>query len=134
MFEDYRAHAFEVDASIKAIFARRLFAREKFAQLARERFVICAVALRGLMIRFHFAGEIAQGGLGLRAMFTVFVPVVRPQGEKNANGNEDDLDQQAKERPLSAAEAHGRESLPKVKRVTMLQSYNVKRESRTVNR
>jgi hypothetical protein len=31
-----RAHAFEVDALIKAIFARRLFAREKFLQLARD--------------------------------------------------------------------------------------------------
>src|SRR5437762_12954443 len=134
MFEDYRAHAFEVDALIKAIFACRLFAREKFAQLGRERFVIWRVALRGLAVGFHFSDKFAQGGHGLRAMFAVFVPIVRPQGEKNANGNEDDLDQQAKERPLSAAEAHGRESLLKVKRVTTLQSYNVNRESRTVNR
>jgi len=38
--------------------------------------------LRGLAIRFHFSGEIAQGGLGLRAMLAVFVPIVRPQGKK----------------------------------------------------
>ena len=129
MFEDYWAHAFEVDALIKAVFVRRLFAREKFAQLARERFVICAVALRGLAIGFHFSDKIAQRGLGLRAMFAVLVPIVRPQGKEDAHSNEDDLEKEVEERPLSAAEAHGRESLLKVKRVTTLQSYNVNRES-----
>src|SRR6059058_5284575 len=129
MFEDHRTHAFKVDALIKAIFVRRLFAREKFAQLARERFVICAVALRGLAIGFHFVGEIAQSSLGLRAMLVIFVPVVRPQGKEDAHSNEDDLEKEVQERPLSAAEAHGRESLLKVKRVTTLQSYNVNRES-----
>src|SRR6266581_4541632 len=127
MFEDYWAHAFEVDALIKAVFVRRLFAREKFAQLARERFVICAVALRGLAIGFHFSDKIAQRGLGLRAMFAVLVPIVRPQGKEDAHSNEDDLEKEVEERPLSAAEAHGRESLLKVKRVTKLQ-----RESRIV--
>ena len=87
--------------------------------------MIGAVALRCLAVGFHFAGEIAQGSPGLRTMLAVFVPVVRPQGEKNAHGDEDDLDQQVEERPLSAAEAHGRESLLKVKRVTTLQSYKV---------
>src|SRR5437763_3267684 len=127
MFEDYWAHAFEVDALIKAVFVRRLFAREKFAQLARERFVICAVALRGLAIGFHFSDKIAQRGLSLRAMFAVLVPIVRPQGKEDAHSNEDDLEKEVEERPLSAAEAHGRESLLKVKRVTKLQ-----RESRIV--
>jgi hypothetical protein len=44
-------------------------------------------------------------------MLAVFVPVVCPQGEKNACGNEDDLEKQVEERPLFAAEAHGREYL-----------------------
>ena len=94
MFEDDRAHAFEVDALVKAIVSRRLFAREKFVQLARERFVVLAVALRGLAIRFHFAGEIAQGGPGLRAMLAVLVPVVRPEGEKNADSYQRDFEDQ----------------------------------------
>src|SRR5437868_4570655 len=109
MFEDHRAHAFKVDALIKAIFVRRLFAREKFAQLARERFVICAVALRGLTIGFHFGGEIAQSGLGLRAMLTVFLPIIRPQGEKDAHRYQRDFEEQVEKRSLSAADAHGRE-------------------------
>src|SRR5438270_12689652 len=82
MFEDHRAHLLEVDAIVKAIVGWRLFAPEKFAQFARESFVILTAALRGLAIHFHFAGEIAQGGLGLRAMLAVLVPVVRPKGEK----------------------------------------------------
>jgi len=82
------------DALIKAIFTRRLFAREKFAQLARERFVIGAVALRRLAVGFHFAGEIAKGGLGLRAMLAVFVPVIRPQSEKDADRYERDFEEQ----------------------------------------
>src|SRR5438046_6700879 len=109
MFEDYWAHAFEVDALIKAVFVRRLFAREKFAQLARGRFVICAVALRGLAIGFHFSDKIAQRGLGLCAMFAVLVPIVRPQGKEDADSNEDDLEKEVEERPLFAAVAHGRE-------------------------
>src|SRR5207237_3619235 len=109
MFEDHRAHAFKVDALIKAIFVRRLFAREKFAQLVRERFVICAVALRGLTIGFHFGGEIAQSGLGLRAMLTVFPPIIRPQGEKDAHRYQRDFEEQVEKRSLSAADADGRE-------------------------
>ena len=97
MFEGDRAHAFEVDALIEAIVARRLFAFEKFVELARESFVILAVALRGLAIRFHFSSEIAQSGLALRAMLAVFVPVVRPQGEKYADSYERDFEEQVKE-------------------------------------
>ena len=77
MFEDDRAQPFEVDALIKAVIARRLFAGEKFAQFARESFVILAVALRGLAIRFHFVSEIAERGPGLCAMLAVLVPVIR---------------------------------------------------------
>src|SRR5450755_807942 len=111
MFEDHRAHAFEVDARIKAIVARRLLAREKFVQLARESFVILAVALRGLAIRFHFSGEVAQGGPGLRAMLAALVPVVRPEGEKNADSDQRDFEEQVEERPsmFSAVQAHVRE-------------------------
>src|SRR5207247_8374690 len=116
-----------MDFLIEAFLARRLFAAEKLLQLARESFVICAVALRGLAIGFHFVDEIAQRSLGLRAMLVIFVPVVRPQGKEDAHSNEDDLEKEVEERPLSAAEAHGRESLLKVKRVTTLQ-----RESRIV--
>src|SRR6266478_2688005 len=97
MFEDHRAHAFEVDALIKAIFARRLFAREKFAQLAREGFVISAVALHGLAVGLHFAGEIAQGGPSLRAILAVFVPIIRPQSEKDADRYQRDFEDQVKE-------------------------------------
>ena len=55
--------------------------------------MILAVALRGLAIRFHFSGEIAQSGLGLRAMLAVFVPVVRPEGEKNADSYQRDFEE-----------------------------------------
>ena len=65
----------------------------------RESFVILAVTLRGLAIRFHFAGEIAQGSLGVRAMLAVLVPVVRPKGEKNADSDQRDFDDQVEERP-----------------------------------
>ena len=99
MFEDHRAHLLEVDALVKAIVGWRLFAPEKFAQFARESFVILTAALRGLAIHFHFAGEIAQGGLGLRAMLAVLVPVVRPKGEKNADSDQRDFDDQVEERP-----------------------------------
>src|SRR4029077_12172890 len=111
MFEDNRAQAFEVDALIKALVTRRLFAHEKFVQFARESIVILAVALRSLAIRFHFSGEIAQGGLGLRAMLAVFVPIVRPQGKKNTDRYQRDFDEQVEERPsmFSAAQAHARE-------------------------
>src|SRR5437773_9398962 len=118
-----------MDFLIEAFLARRLFAAEKLLQLARESFVICAVALRGLAIGFHFSDKIAQRGLGLRPMFAVLVPIVRPQGKEDTHSNEDNLEKEGEERPLSAAEAHGRESLLKVKRVTTLQSYNVNRES-----
>jgi len=65
----------------------------------RESFVILAVTLRGLAIRFHFAGEIAQGDLGLRVMLAVLVPVVRLKGEKNADSDQRDFDDQVEERP-----------------------------------
>jgi hypothetical protein len=82
-----------VNALIKAIAAGRFLAREKLVQLARERFVILAVTLRGLAIRFHFSGEVAQGGPGLRAMLAVLVPVIRPESEKNADGDERDFEE-----------------------------------------
>jgi len=97
MFEDYRAHAFEMDALIKAIFARRLLAREKFAQFARERFVIGAVALHSLTVGFHFGSEIAQGRPSLRAMLAVFVPIIRPQSEKDADRYQRDFEEQVEE-------------------------------------
>jgi hypothetical protein len=53
--------------------------------------------LRGIAVGFHFADKIAQGSLGLCAMLVVFVPIVRPQGEKDAYGNEDDLEKQVDE-------------------------------------
>ena len=71
--------------------------------------MIGAVALRRLAVGFHFAGEIAQGGLSLRAMLAVFVPIIRPQSEKDADGYEDDFEEQVEERALSAAKAHARE-------------------------
>jgi len=97
MFEDHWAHAFVVDALIKAIFARRLFARAKFAQLAHECFVIGPVALRGLAVGFHFSGEIAQGGPSLRTMLLVFVPIIGPQGEKDADRYQRDFEEQVEE-------------------------------------
>src|SRR5213595_3824237 len=100
-----------MDLLIKAFLVRRLFAAEKLLQFAPESLVIFAVALRGLAVGFHFSCEIAQGGPSLRAMLAVLVPVVCPQGEKNAYGNEDDLEKQVEERPLFAAEAHRREYL-----------------------
>src|SRR6266404_1499127 len=105
MFENHRAHAFEVDALIKAIVARRLFAREKF--------VILEVALHGLAIRFHFFRKIAQGGLGLRAMLAVLVPVVRPEGEKNTDSDQRDFDEQVEERSsmFYAAQTHACKSM-----------------------
>ena len=95
-----------MDFLTKALLARGLIAAEKLNQLARERLVIGTVALGSLAVGFHFAGKIAQGGLGLRAMLAVFVPIIRPQGEKDAYGNEDNLEKQVEERPLPAAEAH----------------------------
>jgi hypothetical protein len=79
-------------------------------QLARERFVILAVALRDLTIRFHFSGEISEGGLGLRAMLAVLVPVVRPESEKNAGSDQRDFKEEVEERSsiFSAAQAHAR--------------------------
>ncbi len=62
-------------------------------QLARESFVILAVAERGLAIRLHFSGEVAQGGLGLCAMLAALVPVVRPEGEKNADSYQRNLEE-----------------------------------------
>src|ERR1700738_5023093 len=99
-----------MDFLIETVLARGLFAMEKLIQLARESFVIGAVALRGLKVGFHFSGKIAQDGLGLRAMLAIFVPTVRPQGEKDAYGNEDDLDKQVDEcsSVFSAAQTHGR--------------------------
>ena len=96
---------------IKAIFAGRFFACEKFAQLARECFVILAVALRSLEIRFHLSSEVAQRSLGLRAMLAVLVPVVRQEAEKNGDGDQRDFEEQAEERSsmFSAAQAHARE-------------------------
>jgi hypothetical protein len=41
-------------------------------------------------------------------MLAVFMPIIRPQGEKDADSNEDNLEQQVEERALSAAEAHWR--------------------------
>src|SRR5437773_2276105 len=97
VLEDDRTHPFEMDFFTEAFLARRLFAAEKLLQFARESFVIGAVALRGLAVGFHFSGKIAQGGLGLRAMLAVFVPVVCPQGKKNAYGDEGDLEKQVDE-------------------------------------
>ena len=80
--------------SYKAIFTGRLIATEKLNQLARESFVIRAVALCGLAVRFHFASEIAQGGPSLRAMLAVFVPIIRPQSKKDADSYEDNFKEQ----------------------------------------
>src|SRR5260370_39264263 len=100
-----------MDFLTKALLARGFIATKKLNQLARESFVIRAVALRGLAIGVHFGGEVAQGGLSLRAMLAVLVPIVSPQGEKDAYGNEDDFDQQVEEGSsmFVAVQAHGRE-------------------------
>jgi len=116
MFEDDRAQAFEVDALIKAVIARRLFAGEKFAQFARESFVILAVALRGLAIRFHFVSEIAERGPGLRAMLAVLVPVIRQESEKNPDRYERDFEEKVEQRSFSAVQAHACESMAESKR------------------
>src|SRR5437660_10622134 len=97
-----------MDFLTKALLSGRLTATEKLNQLARESFVIRAVALCGLAVRFHFASEIAQGGPSLGAMLAVFVPIIRPQGQKDADSYEDNLKQQVEERALFAAEAHWR--------------------------
>ena len=107
MQRDRQLHRTEVGRQMAAGPADRAY--DEFAQLARERFVICAVVLNSLAVGFHFAGEIAQSGHGLRAMLAVFVPIIRPQGKKDADSNEDNLKEQVEERALSAAEAHGRE-------------------------
>jgi hypothetical protein len=97
VFVDDRTHSLKMDFLTKAVLARGLIATEKLNQLARESFVIGAVALGSLAVGFHFSDKITQGSLGLRAMLAVFVPVVRPQGEKDAYGNEDDLEKQVEE-------------------------------------
>jgi len=56
--------------------------------------VILAVALHGLAIRFHVADKIAQSGPGLGAMLAVFVPVIRPQSEKDADRYERDFEEE----------------------------------------
>jgi hypothetical protein len=53
--------------------------------------------LNSLAVGFHFAGEIAQSGPGLRAMLAVFVPIIRPQGKKDADSYEDDFEDQVEE-------------------------------------
>src|SRR6059058_1533705 len=79
-----RNFATEMEANRQATQRNRSYHKT----LARESFVIGAVALRGLAVGFHFGGEIAQGGPGLRAMLAVLVPVVCPQGKKDAYGNQ----------------------------------------------
>jgi hypothetical protein len=86
-----------MDFLTKALLTGRLTATEKLNQLARESFVIRAVALCGLAVRFHFAGEIAQGGPSLRAMLAVFVPIIRPQGKKDADSYQRDFEDQVEE-------------------------------------
>ena len=106
---DDRAHPFEMDFLSETILARGIFATEKLNQLAGETFVIWAVALRGLEVGFHFSNKIAQGGLGQRLMLAVFVPIVRPQGEKDTYGNGDDLEERVDKfsSMFSAAQTHG---------------------------
>ena len=58
---------------------------------------------------FHFASEIAQGGPSLRAMLAVFVPIIRPQGKKDADSYEDNLKEQVGKRASSAVKTHARE-------------------------
>jgi hypothetical protein len=53
--------------------------------------------LCGLPVRFHFASEIAQGGPSLRAMLAVFVPIIGPQGEKDADRYQHDFEDQVEE-------------------------------------
>src|SRR5437868_11244937 len=118
MFEGHRAHTLEVDALVKTIVGRWLFALEKFVQFARESFVILAVTLRGLAIHFHFGGEIAQGISPLCAMLAVLVPAIRPESEKNADSYQRYFDGQVEERPsmLSAAQVHTGESMAECQR------------------
>ena len=97
MFVDDRTHPFEMDFLTEAVLARGFFAAEKLNQLARESFVIWAVALRSLEVCFHFSDKIAQSALGLRAMLAVFVPIIRPQGEKDTYGNGSDFEKQVEE-------------------------------------
>jgi len=105
---DDRTHPLEMDFLTKALLTGRLTATEKLNQLARESFVIRAVALCGLAVRFHFASEIAEGGPSLRAMLAVFVPIIRPQGKKNADRYEDNLKEQVGKRASSAVKTHAR--------------------------
>jgi hypothetical protein len=58
----------------------------------------------------HFFDEITERGPGLRVVLTVFVPVVRPQGKKDADGNEDDFEEKAEEgaATFTIAKAHER--------------------------
>ncbi|PYI91521.1 MAG: hypothetical protein DMF03_03290 [Verrucomicrobia bacterium] len=100
MLVDDRAHPFEMDFLSETVLARGIFATEKLNQLAGESFVIWAVALRGLEV-----------GSGQRLMLAVFVPIVRPQGEKDTYGNGDDLEEQVDKfsSMFSAAQTHGRD-------------------------
>jgi hypothetical protein len=51
--------------------------------------------LCSLEVSLHFSDKITQGRRPLRPVLAGFVPIVRPQGKKNANGNGDDLQEQA---------------------------------------
>ena len=73
--------------------------------------MVLAVALRGLEIGLNFVRKIAQGRLTLGAMLPILVPVIRPEGEKDASGDEHDFDEEIQERPsmFSTSQAHARD-------------------------
>jgi hypothetical protein len=74
--------------------------------------------LRRFAVRFHFPGEVTQSVLGLRAMLALLVPAIGPEGEKDADSYQRDLEQEIEERPsmFSAAQAHAREYAPAIVR------------------
>jgi hypothetical protein len=66
-------------------------------QLASKGLVVLAFASDGLLVRPQFVSEIEQGGMGERAVLALFVPVVRPKCEKNADADKDDFQNKVEE-------------------------------------
>src|ERR1041385_3459417 len=77
-------------------------------QLASESVVVLAFVSDGLLVRPQLVAEIAQAGMGQRAVLALLVPVVRPKCEKNPNADEDDFQDNVEQGLLvfPAAQAH----------------------------
>jgi hypothetical protein len=92
VFKDDGPHPFEMHLALHPFVRHGLYALEEQVKLTGKRFVIGPILFHRLLVRLHFADEIAQGGAGLRPMLAILVPIARQKGEENADRNQDHLD------------------------------------------